>query len=80
MNKTREELADYAHEAWSGWMKYMFKKSENTPNGNVIMPKWAVDRWSRQMNTAYKDLSEEEKESDRDEADRMLKIMDAQNG
>jgi hypothetical protein len=22
----REELAAYAHEAWSGWMRYMFSK------------------------------------------------------
>lgn len=75
----REALAEYAHEAWSGWMKYMFEKmTEGSTDGRVdgtfIMPEWAVLRWSRQMNTSYADLSQEEKESDRFEADRMLAI------
>ena len=67
----REELANLCHEQWSGWMKYLFSKmSEDKSNLGpyLFMPKWAEDRWKRQMNTAYKDLSEEEKESDRKEA------------
>jgi hypothetical protein len=72
----REQLADYAHEAWSGWMKYLFEKSEYLPDlGSAIIPSWAVERWTRQMNTAYADLPEHEKESDRKEADRMLAIV-----
>ena len=39
------------------------------------IPKWAVDRWKRQMQTPYNDLSEEEKESDRKEADGMIAIL-----
>jgi hypothetical protein len=31
-------------------------------------------RWARQMNTAYADLSEKEKDSDREWADRVLEI------
>lgn len=71
----RERLADYAHDAWSGWMKYLFGKCYVTTLGTAIMPKWAVEQWHRQMNTKYADLSEEEKDSDRKEADRMLKIV-----
>lgn len=71
----REELADYAHEAWSGWMKYLFEKSVEEPDGTVTIPAWAVKRWRRQATTIYKDLPEEEKESDREEADRMLEIV-----
>lgn len=70
----REALAEYAHEAWSGWMKYLFGKTEQTSCG-VKIPEWAVERWTRQMNIEYKDLPEEEKKSDREEADRMLKIL-----
>ena len=79
----RENFAEYAHNAWSGWMKYMFEKGIIEPhyaNGkqeNVyIMPAWAVERWQRQMNTAYADLPDSEKESDRLEADRMIEILD----
>lgn len=80
----REALAKYAHDAWSGWMKYLFEKGHSEtlerPGDKMlerawIMPQWAVERWTRQMNTEYADLPEEEKKSDREEADRMLAIM-----
>lgn len=81
---TREKLAEYAHEAWSGWMKYLFSKGyfrnmelEGTVQQVWIMPGWARQRWERQMNTPYADLPESEKESDRKEADRMLAIVRA---
>ena len=70
-----EKLADYAHKAWSGWMKYMFEKSVKNIDGTITIPKWAVERWSRQANTEYINLMKSEKESDKDEARRMIKIM-----
>jgi hypothetical protein len=78
----REQLAEYAHEAWSGWMKYLFEKcepSERFFSGEqvVVIPVWAVERWQRQMNTPYADLPESEKTSDREEADKMLAIVQA---
>lgn len=79
----REQLAAYAHEAWAGWMRYMFSKGEfRTVNDDIglpvkvwIMPPLAADRWTRQMSTPYADLPESEKESDRAEADKMIAIM-----
>ena len=70
-----EILAEYAHDAWSGWMKYLFSKCENSSAGMVI-PDWANERWTRQMNTNYSDLPENEKESDRDEACKIIKLLD----
>jgi hypothetical protein len=75
MNDVREQLAAYAHEAWSGWMRYLFEKSQANPDGTVTIPAWAVDRWRRQMDTPYAALPEAEKASDRAEADRMLAIQ-----
>ena len=83
----REALAAYAHEAWSGWMKYLFSKTERL-NGRAVVeggyvrdgaviPLGSVERWKRQMNTPYADLPESEKESDRAEADKMLAIVEA---
>lgn len=80
----REALAEYAHDAWAGWMKYMFGKCEFVPWTNpdgtlgarLVIPDWAHDRWTRQARTPYADLPESEKESDRLEADRMIEIMD----
>lgn len=71
----RESLASYAHDAWSGWMSYLFGRSTRNTDGTVTIPKWAVERWDRQVSTPYKDLSESEKESDRAEADKMIETM-----
>jgi hypothetical protein len=80
MNDVREQLAAYAHEAWSGWMRYLFEKSQANPDGTVMIPAWAVDRWRRQMDTPYAALPEAEKASDRVEADRMLAIQAEDHG
>ncbi len=82
-NKVREALAAYAHDAWSGWMRYLFSKCDNAPAGLVelggtvpqVIPAWAVERWTRQLTTRYDGLPEDEKVSDRKEADKMLSIL-----
>lgn len=71
----REELAELAHGQWSGWMEYLFSKCKGRQDGPMIIPQWAVERWSRQLRTPYADLPEEEKESDRTEADKYLAIL-----
>lgn len=87
MNTLREKLADYAHEAWSGWMNYMFGKCKiisypKVPNKvdivTIEIPKTLFERWQYQMNTAYKNLPEEMKSSDRAEADKMIEIFNNQ--
>lgn len=71
-----EKLARYAHDdAWSGWMRYMFEKGTLNLDGTVTMPAWAVKRWQRQADTPYDDLTAKEKESDRDEARKMLAVV-----
>lgn len=61
-----EMMADAQHEIWSHWMEYMFTKGTFNEDGTWTMPAWAVERWSRQMKTPYQDLSDKEKQSDRD--------------
>lgn len=77
-----EALAAYAHEAWSGWMVYLFSQGNQrlrTIDGesSVVfeLPAWAVERWQRQLKTPYADLPEAEKRSDRVEAAKMLAIV-----
>jgi hypothetical protein len=50
---TREALAAYAHDAWTGWMVYLYQKSTINEAGQVIIPAELSKRWLRQMNTAY---------------------------
>ena len=72
----KEQLAEFAHEQWSGWMKYLFSKCSMNQDGTATIPAWAVERWKRQIRTPYRDLPENEKESDRKEADKVLAIID----
>lgn len=65
----KESLAENAHESWSGWIKWMLPRI--FANDADV---WLA-RWKRQMNTPYDQLSEEEKESDRIEADKILEIL-----
>ena len=72
----RERLAALCHDQWSGWITYQFSKcASGFDIANLVIPGWAVERWTRQSSTTYDDLSEEEKESDRKEADRFLAIL-----
>ena len=58
----QEKMADAIHDQWSGWMEYLFDKSEEKSNGSVVIPRWAVERWTKQMNTKYDDLTKEEQD------------------
>lgn len=81
----KEKLAEFAHNQRSGWMKYLFSKCYEVrlkttltdPYGevNLVIPKQEIDKLKRQMNTEYNDLSEKEKNSDRKEADDIIKIF-----
>lgn len=74
----REKLAALCHEQWSGWMKYLFSKCPDyTETGATIINPDYENRWVRQMETPYAELSEAEKDSDRKEADRFLAILSA---
>lgn len=74
--EVKKTLAAYAHLAWSGWMNYLFSKCERAGMDDLmVIPDWAVDRWKRQAATPYSAMPENEKESDREEADTMLAII-----
>ena len=74
-DELREALAKYAHQSWAGWMQYLLVKSHVSVDGSVTIPQAFGKRWIRQVETAYTDLPELEKESDRAEADRILAIF-----
>ena len=75
----REKLAKLAHEQWSGWTDYQFSKGTFNDDGTWTMPKWAVERWQRQAKTPYSELSEREKDNDREEADKFLAVIEMDN-
>ena len=72
-----EQLADKEHASWGRWMVYLFETCQQNPDGSVTIPAALVERWDRQANTPYAELSEREKESDRDEVRHILPLIEA---
>lgn len=60
-----EMLASVQHDIWAHWMKWM--REAKSRAGNNFLQQSLEDwvRWSRQLETPYAELSEGEKESDR---------------
>jgi hypothetical protein len=77
----KEKLAAFAHERWTGWMRYLFSKTmtDTEPlDGSrpEVIPYRFVQRWGRQMETPFTELPEDEKRSDYLEAELWLRMVD----
>lgn len=73
--KTNEKLAEYIHDAWSRWMKYLFDQCIETGDDCYEIQTVEAENWIRQMNSKYNDLSKEEKDIFRQESGKVLKIF-----
>lgn len=65
LQKAIESLADLEHRQWAHWTEYML---DNLTPENIT-------RWRQQIRTAYPDLTEREKESDRYWARLVLEVL-----
>jgi hypothetical protein len=82
----REALAALQHDIWAHWMKYQFScchdeydlvlLPQGDPTGGRIIPAEKVERWQRQTNQHYDMLSEKERDSDREQADKILALLE----
>ena len=80
MDNKREALADIQHAIWSHWMKYQFSVCNQNEDGSLTIPADKVERWTRQLNTSYSELTEKEKESDRDQAEKIIDRLNTLGG
>ena len=66
MDKSKIALlfGEATHEMWSHWMKYLFTQGWNMPDGKFSIKRDKVERWKRQMETSFLELTEEEQNSD----------------
>jgi len=71
----REKLANLCHDQWAHWMRYLFSKGTFNDDGTWTMPAPMVERWQRQMNTPFSELSCPKRDSDRKEADKFLDVF-----
>lgn len=71
-----EELSALEHERWSHWQSYMHGKCSKQNDGSLIIPAELVSHWEDQIRTDYSDLTEEEKESDREQVKKYLPTIE----
>jgi len=70
-----ERLADKEHEGWSHLMAYLFSVCEKGTDGSVIIPAPLVAHWQSQVATPYAQLTQTEKQSDRNQVAHILPII-----
>jgi hypothetical protein len=70
-----ERLAAIEHERWSHWQQYLHSKCVPQPDGSLLIPADLVGRWQTQIARKYNELSEEEKESDREQVRKYLPVI-----
>ena len=78
--KLMEKLAHHEHARWADWQKYMFslcfkQKVGGEFTGALIISAKNVNHWERQIKTDYKDLSDVEKDSDREQVMRYFHLI-----
>ena len=63
-----ERAATIEHARWAKWQRYMHSKMvPSCHEGIWEIGEEHIKRWERQINTSYDELSEKEKQSDRDQ-------------
>jgi hypothetical protein len=74
-SKMLDQIADLQHEIWSHWLRYLFEVSLQNDDGTVTVPADKVERWKRQMITKYADLSDNEQNSDLEQARKIVDLI-----
>lgn len=69
-------LADIEHERWSHWQRYLHSKGKKSADGSVTISADLVNKWERQMSTPFSELSEKEKDSDREQVRKYLPAVE----
>lgn len=67
-----EELAAIEHERWAHWQRFVHDSGKIQLDGSLIIPADLVARWERQIQTPYHQLTEPERESDREQVRKYL--------
>lgn len=75
----KEALAAIEHERWADWQRYLHSLCTRNPDGSLTIPAASVAHWERQIATPYADLSEREKQSDREQVDRYWPLITGQD-
>lgn len=72
-----ESLAAIEHDRWSHWQRYLHSRCERGEDGSLTIPPDLAARWTAQLSTPFADLSEQEKESDREQVHKYLPVIES---
>jgi hypothetical protein len=76
LDQLLETLAAIEHERWSHWQRYMHSKCvPQGSDGALLIPADLVRQWENQIAASYSELTEEEKESDREQVRKYLPLI-----
>lgn len=79
LDELLEALASIEHDRWSHWQRYVHSKCiPQGDGGDLLIPGDLVRRWEKQIATSYSELTEEEKESDREQVRKYLPLIVAE--
>lgn len=70
-----DELAAIEHERWAHWQRYVHDHCERLQDGSLVIPAELAARWEAQIETRYVELTEREKDSDREQVRRYLPVI-----
>ena len=79
-HKLLEKLAAMEHARWAHWQRYLHDQCDRLPDGALRIPAELVEKWERQIETHYEELTETEKESDREQVRRYLPVITSEMG
>jgi hypothetical protein len=69
-----EKLAAIEHERWAHWQKYLHSKLKSVKDG-WLMSESDFEHWQSQIERKYDDLTEAEKDSDREQVARYFPLV-----
>jgi len=78
--ETLEAIAEVEHERWAHWQRYLHDQCIPLDDGGLKIPAELVERWERQIAAPYSQLSDREKDSDREQASHYLDGLTARLG
>ena len=70
-----ETLTATEHDRRTNWQQHLHARCIWQADGSLVIPAELVNRWERQVNTPYDQLSDAEKESDREQVRRYLAVI-----
>ena len=75
LNELLDALAAIEHERWAHWQRHMHDQASKQSDGSLVIPANLVARWEKQIDTDFVSLSDEEKESDREQVRKYLPLI-----